>query len=520
LERSIHHLSSRTTTYLVLTLLLSACGAPKNGSSSSGALPVPGTCASGPTSASINIFNENPRTSSGNSALPFNSTLDSSMTLPGTITGLSGNCLLQSARYSITGDSFYPGNVAKISGGAQTYGPASPEFQQLNGFFYATALKVLVVDTLGASLSGRISIDAHCNQQDNAYFSPTSKALCFGWHDAGGGKKVWASDDADVVIHESGHTVNHSLASTSIMNSTTEAGSIDESLADYWALTVMSDAQLSEWFLGSIGAAYVRDATASHSYPASLNYEVHDDSRLLTEVLWDLRAAGNLGKSDTDKLVKRALQLLPATTRFADFYEAFYDASGPAFLNLDSTKRSLIVTKFTNKGFHRADSAASLRLSTTSAQVRVIDDHSYSFLSGGNCNGVLDVGESALVLVNLENPGASAMGNGVVTLGSAPAGTSVPSGGEVGEYFRLKAASDFVASLPAAGSSRDDATMMASFVVHANTAGAKNFSMTYRPMYSDPTGALPANPDVTISFSVNVGSAATSSSCTNNALWP
>jgi len=521
-ERSILYNSSGISVILTVCALLSACGLPKASSTSKGDLPVPGTCASGPTSANISIFNENPRTGSGNGALPFNSTLDSSMTLPGTITGLSGNCLLQSSLLSITSDTFYPSNVAKITSTSQAYSPSSPEFQQLNAFFQSTTvLKNLLVESLGASLPpGQLSINAHCNQQDNAYFSPTSKALCLGWHDAGAGKKVWAADDADVVIHESGHYVNHSLASTSIMNSTTEAGSIDESVADYWALTVMNDAQLSEWFLGSIGASYVRDATVNHSYPASLNFEVHDDSRILTQVLWDLRVAGNLGKADTDKLVKRALQLLPATTRFADFYEAIYDASGPAFLNLDPAKRAVIVSKFTNKGIHRVDSAASHRLSTTSAQVRVIDDHSYSFLSGGNCNGVLDVGETALVLVNLENPTASAMGVGVATLDSIPAGTTVPSGGEVGEYFRLKANSDFVASLPAAGSSRDDATMMASFVIRATSSGVKNFSFSFRPMYSDPTGTVPANSDVTIGFSVTTGSAATSSSCTNNALWP
>lgn len=442
------------------------------------------------------------------------------MTTPAVLSGLSGNCNLQSSRYSITSDSFYPQNIVQPLVADQVYSPSSPEFRQLNAFFYATALRNLVTNDLGATLSGQISMDAHCNQQDNAYFSPSSRHLCFGWHDAGAGKKVWAADDADVILHEAGHTVNHSLASTGIMNSTLEAGAIDESIADYWALTVMGDGQLSEWFLGSIGASYIRDATLNHAYPASLSYSVHNDSRILTQVLWDLRGAGNLGKSDTDKLVKRALQLLPATSRFAEFYEAFYDASGPAFLNLTAPKRALIVNKFTAKGLHRADSATGLRLSTAGVQLQVIDDHSYSFQSGGNCNGVLDVGETALVLVNLENPNASAMGVGVATLGAAPAGIVIPSGGGVGEFFRLNPSGDFISSLPVAGSSRDESTMMASFLIRATSAGAKNFSLSYRPMYSDPTGAAAANPDVSVSFTVNVGSAATSASCTNNGLWP
>lgn len=516
--RSIQITPSHTV-YFFLLCALAGCAQPKSGSSTSGTPPSAGTCANGPTSLSINVFNENPRTGSGNAALPFNSTLTSAMTTAATLSGLSGNCLLQSSRYQISSDGLYSSSVLKPTSSSQVYAPDNPYFQQLNTFFYAQALKGLVVDDLGASLSGRITMDAHCNQADNAYFSPSSKHLCFGYHNEGG-KKVWAADDADVVLHEAGHTVNHGLASTSIMNSTNEAGAIDESLADYWALTVLNDGQLSEWFLGALGVSYVRDATANHSYPGSLTYEIHDDSRILTQVLWDLRDSSNLGKSDTDKLVKRALQLLPSTARFSEFYEAFYDASGPSFLNLAPAKRALIVTKFTNKGIHRADSAAGLRLSTAGTQVYVIDDHSYSFLSGGNCNGTLDVGETALVLVNLENVAATSMGVGVATLGAAPAGTSVPSGGEVGEYFRLKASSDFVGSLPAAGSSRDDATMMASFVIRANSAGAKNFTLSFRPMHADPTGATSQGADVAVNFSLNVGSAATSSSCTNNALWP
>lgn len=499
---------------------LQGCGQSKSGTTTvvSGNPPIAGTCLNGPTSLAIRIFQENPFVSSGNPGLAFSANLTSAMTTPATLSGLTGNCTLYSSRYSLWSDGLFPNNVLLPTSSSQAYAPSDPEFQQLNSFYYATMLRDLVVDTLGATLSGQISIDAHCNQQDNAYFNPNSKRLCFGWHDAGSGKKVWAADDADVVIHEAGHTVNHSLASTSIMNSTVEAGAIDESIADYWALTMLEDSQLSEWFLGSMGVSYIRDATASFSYPASQNFEIHDDSRVLTQVLWDLRASANLGKTTTDKLVKRSLQLLPATTRFAEFYQAFYDASGPAFLNLSPAQRALIVNRFTARGIHRVDSAAGLQLSA-GTQVYVIDDHSYTFQSGGNCNGVLDVGETALVLVNLKNPNGE-MGAGLATLGAAPSGIVVPSGGEVGDFFRLKASSDFVSSLPLGGSNRDDAVLMASFVIRATSAGAKNFSLSFRPMYADPTGAVAQNPNASVNFALNVGSTATNSSCTNSALWP
>jgi hypothetical protein len=456
--------------------------------------------------------------------LPFTSALSAADTDPATLSGLDGSCSLQNESIRVVSDSLYPSYVATPLTQNLAYAPSQPQFQQLNAFYYAAALRDLLLG-LGANLSamGRVSLDAHCSISNNAYFSPSAKKVCLGYVNLGGGRMVWAADDADVVVHESGHAINHALASTSIMNSSGEAGAVDEGVADYWALTLLNDAQLSEWFLGSIGASYVRDATQNHAYPASMEYEVHDDSRVIAQVLWDLRQPGNLGRATTDALVKRALQLLPSYTRFAEFYQAIYDASGPTFLNLSNAQRTLIVNKFTAKGIHRVDSANGFRLSTAGggvSQVYVIDDHTISAQSGGNCNGVLDVGETALVLVNLENPNAAAMGMGLATLTGASAGIQIPSGGYYGEFFRFHANGDFVSSLPAGGSGREDAVIMASFLIKATTAGNKNLTLDFTPMYADATGGSAVNPDVSVSFSLNVGNAATSTSCDNAALWP
>lgn len=504
--------------------LASACGSAGSGSSSTGSFNIPGSCTSGPTAISINYFLENPRTSSGNSTLAFTSNLTTSQTTVGSISGLRGNCLLQSDRFIINSDSIYPSYVAVPTNNNMRYRPTDPEFQQLNAFFYATALRDLLT-SLGADLSGmgQVSINAHCNVADNAYFSPSSRRVCLGFTDVSASQTVWAADDGDVVVHEVGHAVNHSLASTSIMNSSGEASALDEALADYWALTIFNDGQLSEWFLGAIGSPYVRDSTQNHLYPASMVYEVHDDSRVIAQLLWDLRKSSNLGKANTDALVKRSLQLLPASTRFKDFYQAFYDSSGPAFLNLSAPQRALIVSKFTDKGLHRADDATGLRLSTAGGSIKevyVIDDYATSSQGNGNCNGQLDVNETALIFVNLENPNAASMGMGVVSLNPAPAGIVVQSGGGVGEYFRLNASSDFVSSLPPAGSNRDNAVYWASFLLKATTSGVKNLSLSFTPMHADPTGGTSPGPDVTVNFSITIGSSPPSAGCSNASLWP
>lgn len=480
-----------------------------------------GTCSSGPTSVGIRYFLENPKTSSSSPALSFTTTLNTSHTQTTTLTGLNGDCVLQNDHMKLTTDSLYPSNIVKPTTSSLYYYPSQPEFRQLGAFYYASSLKTFM-EGLGVDLSGygHLAIDANCSVASNAYFSPSTNKLCLGYYQITSSKKVWAADDADVVVHETGHSMNRTLASTSILNSTGEAGAIDEAIADYWALTLNNDAELSEWFLGALGA--IRDATQNQLYPNSMIYEVHYDSRVLTQVLWDLRQSGNLGKTTTDALVKRALQLLPATTRFSDFYQAFYDASGPSFLNLSAPNRALIVTKFTAKGLHRVDAATGMRLSMVggSQQTYVMDDYSYSFQSGGNCNGQLDVGETALVLVNLENTLAARLGTGVATLGAMPAGTQSITGGQVGEFFRFNASTDFVSSLPAAGSNRDDAVYAAAFVIRATSSGVKNFSLTFKPMYADATGVTAANPDVTVNFSLTVGTAASSSGCDGSALWP
>jgi hypothetical protein len=503
-------------------------GAGGGGSGSGG-----GSAGCGPTAITLNVFSENPRTAYANPNLSFTTTLNSSFSTGVTLSGLTGTCSLDTGRLRVSSDTLFPSNVVSISSSNQTNRAGnSPEFRQLQSVYHSDRLLSLLT-TLGVSLSSfsPISIDANCaNATNNAYYLTSSRQVCLGFNNRSGGRRVWASDDSDVIIHELGHGVNRFLAASGAMDNTHEAGAIDEALADYWALTVNNDAELSEWFLGAISGSAVRDANqTSNVYPASVEFQRHNDSRILSQALWDLRKNTNLGTSATDNLVRRALQIMPSTSRLGNFYGALYDA---ATLNgLSAGQRTMIVTAFTAKGIHRRDVASgNLQLSVRpgSSSVYVIDDHTYSFQNGGNCNGALDVGETALVLVNLQNTSGSSFGNGIAQLGALPAGISVESGGDIAEYFRINPSVDFRESLPSASysasygglSNRDDATMFASFLLTGGTAGAKSLSMTYAPNHTDPTGATTAAASLNVPFSLTVGSAATQSSCSLGSLWP
>ncbi|RZA06986.1 MAG: hypothetical protein EOP11_08945 [Proteobacteria bacterium] len=496
---------------------LTSCGSPAKKSVTIGADALAGSCVGGPTTGAISRWDENPRTSSGNASLAFTSTLSASDAKPGVLTGLAGNCLLQNQMFSLTKDSYYPSSIAAPSGGALLYAPSTPQFRQLNSFYAASELRDLM-GTIGENLSSlsRISIDAHCKVANNAYFSPSQNALCLGYADVGSYRRIWAADDADVIVHEAGHAVNHALSSTSVLNSSGEAGAIDESIADYWALTVHNNSVLSEWFLGYLGG--IRDASLNYPYPGSMQYEVHDDGEVLTQTLWRLRAS--LGRAHSDAIVAKTLVMLPTPARFSDFYLTFYAA---AKLHYGVTASSdpnltLIRQEFTARGIHRTDAPTAIAPDGT-RPTYVIDDHSISALSGGNCNGVLDVGETALVLVNLRNPIAGHQGMGVAYLSSIPAGITVPSGGGVGEFFRFLPSQSFANSLPT-GSTRGDATSSAAFLVRATTAGMKTFSANYVPMFADPLSTAPAYGTYQFNFTLNVASGTNQSSCSNSALWP
>ena len=418
-----------------------------------------------------------------------------------------------------------------------TFDPNNPRFQQVNAYFYATRARDMAV-AAGADLSQLVSlkIDAHCvsaggfSSTNNAFYLPSANELCFGFF-MSGGKKLYASDDSDVIMHEFGHAITHKIASTAIMNSSFESGSIDEGTADYWALTVNGNAALSEWFLGAIDASdanpdpfFQRVATQNHSYPQSMVGEIHFDSRVWAEALWTIRTT--LGSTKTNQLVVRAVDLMPATTRYKDGVTAIQSAG--SLLNMSGTLSAAdlvtIDNALTAKGLKRSDSAVGVALSTDPGHTSryIIDDHSFSFQVGGNCNGALDVGETAMVMFNLQTmAGGAVLGLGVGTLAAAGGsiGTAtIVAAGSTAEYMRLNGnADDFVDVLATSGVFSDDATVGASFLIRGDTAGAVNMTLNFTPM----GGAA-----VAIPVTFTVGAVATrATNCpggltANRALWP
>ncbi|NUM87770.1 MAG: hypothetical protein HUU37_01065, partial [Bdellovibrionales bacterium] len=258
---------------LVAAMILGGCGPSATKVEGTGAPPsVTGGCTGGPSQAAVSVLWENPRAASGNAQLPFGSALSSAWAVGASLSGLRGNCLVDTGSFRVVSDDIYPSSIAVANSTNLMYPPDRPEFRQLASVWWASSAQKMV-SSLGADFSGFASVDviAHCALSSNAYFSPTYREICLGYKSLGGGKYVWASDDGDVVVHETGHALNHELASTSALNSTGEAGALDEAIADYWALTYFGNSKIGEGFLAALGASLVRDAAASHQYPDDMS---------------------------------------------------------------------------------------------------------------------------------------------------------------------------------------------------------------------------------------------------------
>lgn len=514
---------------LVLSASLTGClggGNDSSGGSSSGAsgfqtsfgggnnLPgnvLPGGTTPCATSLPAFTFLENPAVEAGDANLSFATNL-SGFGQSVTAANLLGDCDLESADILLTDDGLFPNSIPTAER-SLAFDPTDPEFQNVMAYYYADMVVQSVRATGAFTGMDKLKIDAHCDSENDASYSPSKQKLCLGYADVGA-NRIWAADDADVIMHETSHAINANLSSTAILNSTNEAGALDEALSDYWAHTNTGNPSLSEWFIRAIEdslnvTGLGRDASENNSYPQSMINQVHNDSKVFTETLWSIRQ--QLGAEKTNKLVALAITLLPSVTTYQKAYDAVVDAAQA--LSFASADQTIIMNAFAAKGIKRNDAVANLSGSSSRATVMVIDDHTLSLQKNGNCNGILDQGETALVLINFENTGATDFGAVEMSLTENDNTISIPAGGNIGTYFRLDANSDFVDTLAGAGNNREDATISAAFAVRAGSGSAGTRNLTLRVELMG--GAV-----ATYNLALNIGTSATKSSCTKASLWP
>jgi hypothetical protein len=148
--------------------------------------------------------------------------------------------------------------------------------------------------------------NAHWFTDDQSFYSTGDDAIHFG--DGG----VDDGEDADIVVHEYGHAVQHNQNS---LWGGGEMGAMGEGFGDYLAASYHADIGeaayqalnapcVGEWDATSYSGATppcLRRTDGSKHYPEDLVGQVHADGEIWSAALWEIRLA--LGGVTTDQLV-------------------------------------------------------------------------------------------------------------------------------------------------------------------------------------------------------------------------
>ena len=219
---------------------------------------------------------------------------------------------------NLDGSGFLQGDWANIRSetGDPAYSPTNTfdyrrnddRFEQVMAYYWVTQAQ-LYIQSLGFGSSlrpvNKESQDIRINTsgQDNSYSWDKHDVLRFG---KGG---VDDAEDAEVILHEYGHALQDAQQTPHGFGASTEAGSIGEGFADYFAVTVSAAVAptpdlpcVADWDSVSYTSAVphcLRRVDGNLKYPIDLDGRVHHDGMIWSRALWDIRAAVGARTADT-----------------------------------------------------------------------------------------------------------------------------------------------------------------------------------------------------------------------------
>jgi len=175
----------------------------------------------------------------------------------------------------------------------------SDQFEQVMGYYWVTeAQKYLQHLGFGSTLRpvNQRQIELRINQfgPDNSFFRPNKANITVG---KGG---VDDAEDAEVIIHEYGHSVQDGQVPG--FGTNLESGSIGEGFSDYLAVVVTSwaagvpaltpEACVADWDSISYTSTVphcLRRVDTTKRYPDDVVGRVHADGQIWSGALWDMR---------------------------------------------------------------------------------------------------------------------------------------------------------------------------------------------------------------------------------------
>lgn len=480
-------------------------------------------------SQSGKIFSRDPGTSARNDSLGFDSDLtpySSSSSIP----HLLNKSFLSDGYAELSKDDAFPSVFADPMGSLE-FAPSDSRFDQVNVYYH---IDRLIADLAGNSILPSyplLKVNTHClnpQAKNNAYYAFDVHTLCLGYTDVSG-KRLWAAQDADVVVHEFGHSLNHKYSTDEIMSSTSDIGALDEGFADLWAYRGSRDPRIAMWFGRAIYASAgmfinpfpgLRNLDTVKNYPEAVASEVHDDSLFVSSAVKEIEKKSNLSTPNMAKFEKRLIESLQIGQGIPQSVRAIQDEA-PAF----GIASSVVSSALSSRGLLRKDPVTEVILDS-SKPVFVVDNHKYpTYQSGGNCNGALDAGETVIVYPNLRNTGFIKGGVQVSITSSSPLISIIP-GGSTGFFNRIGASGTYIereiGSMSRSSSTFLNKILGASFIVRAN-AGATG--MVHFDVKVTSMNTLDSVPQIaTRGFDLQIGTAApTATDCGAGpelSVWP
>ncbi|WP_433135939.1 M4 family metallopeptidase [Actinomadura nitritigenes] len=239
-----------------------------------------------------------------------------------TLTDLDGSGSLTGRYVAVKSET---GKAARITGGAlPAYHRDVDQFEQVMGYYWVTTAQHYLQHLgFGSALRpvNQRQIELRIDQYggDNSFFKGNKANITLG---KGG---VDDAEDAEVIIHEYGHSVQDGQVPGFGTNA--ESGAIGEAFGDYLAVAVTSwatgtptktpEACVADWdsVAYTSGPTHcLRRLDGTKHYPEDVVGEVHADGEIWSRALWDIRQA--LGSAKADTLIVEAQFAFSPDTSF------------------------------------------------------------------------------------------------------------------------------------------------------------------------------------------------------------